>query len=164
MQQQHAAAVAGPQGLAEQARPLKNAPPSAAQIPWSTSTHPPVVRQQEPHGCAKHGGGLQMLPTPPNWPPVRMQLHWVSIWQRPLVKQQAPLGHCGGGHWLGKQVLPAVQLTFGGIGQAVCAVCVQLPLASQQAPSEVRHGEPGAQVTPGVGVPPRKVHRFGSVG
>lgn len=91
-------------------------------------------------------------------------------------------GHCGGiaekhvpvkgsqqapstTHGLGLHAAPCVQLTFGGTGQLVRVVCVQLPLASQQAPSPLpMHGEPGAQVTPRVGTPPSSVHRLGSVG
>ena len=91
-------------------------------------------------------------------------------------------GHCGGiaekqlpvkgsqqapstTHGLGLHAAPCVQLTFGGMGQFARVVCVQLPLASQQAPSPLpMHGEPGAQVTPRVGTPPSSVHRLGSVG
>ncbi len=50
---------------------------------------------------------------------------------------------------LGLHVPPELQLLLGGRGQLACVVCVQLPAASQQAPSGV-HGLVGTQLPAGV--------------
>lgn len=74
----------------------------------------------------------------------------------PFGSQHAPeaCGVQGAGHGLGVHEVLGVHDTFGGTGQFVCVVWVQFPIESQQAPSELMHGLPGAQTMPGVGVPP----------
>lgn len=148
----HAAGLHGVLGM--------NVPPMAAQAMLSAVTQLKLGGTQHAPDEVNGQGGPHGVPAPRKLPPWNRQLHWSSWKHRPL-RQHAPCRQTG--HGLGLHVPPGVQLRLGGTGQLAAVVYVHSPFASQHAPSGM-HADPGAHVMPGLGVPPSRMHSFGSVG